>query len=147
MRLLTWCRKLPWMHVGAMLFFVLLMLFDFRVAFHQPGQPLSIFGLSLVNSQAQARWEAAAVTGAKFVAVRSDVWNCYRLRETMVFDFFKFVTIPQRCQERYYVVVQTESCISSRLINYLECSTGTWRWVPNPPCGGDSPSGWWLPPC
>ncbi len=147
MLLPSWTNRLPWMHVGSILFFVALVLFDFKVAFHQAGQPLGIFGLSLVNSEAQARWSVTDVTGARFVTVRSDVWNCYHLRENLVFDFFGFVTIPERCQEQYYVVVQTESCLTSRLINYIECSTGTWRWTPNPPCGSDSPTGWWLGPC
>lgn len=140
-------KRLPWMHVGAILFFALLVLVDFKVAFHQSGQPLSVFGLMLTNSEAQARWSVTDVTGARFVAVRSDLWNCYHMRETMTFDFFGFLSIPDRCQEQYYVVVQTESCLTSRLINYYECSAGTWRWAPNPPCGFDSPTGWWLPPC
>ncbi len=140
-------KRLPWMHVGAILFFSLLVLVDFKVVFHQAGQPLSIFGISLANSEAQARWAVDDVTGARFVAVRSDLWNCYHMREVKTFDFFGFVTIPDRCQERYYVVVQTESCLTSRLCNYIECSTGAWRWTPNPPCGMDSPTGWWLPPC
>lgn len=147
MRLPLGVKRLPWMRVGAILFFALLVLVDFKVAFHQHGEPLGLFGLTLTNSEAQARWAVTDVTGARFVAVRSDVWNCYRLRETMTFDFFGLVAIPNRCQEQYYVVVQTESCLSSRLISFYECSPGTWRWVPNPPCGSDSPTGWWLPPC
>lgn len=147
MQLLFGVKRLPWMHVGAILFFALLVLVDFKVAFHEPGQPLSIFGFTLKNSEAQARWAVTDVTGARFVTVRSDLWNCYRLRETKTFQFFGIVDIPDRCQEQYYVVVQTESCLSSRLITYRECSSGTWRWTPNPPCGTDSPTGWWLPPC
>jgi hypothetical protein len=147
MRLQSWRTRMPLVHLGAILFFALLVLFDFKVAFHQTGGPVNFFGLSIANSEAYARWAVTDVTGARFVAIRSDVWNCYRLRENMVFDIFTMVTVPERCQEQYYVVVQTEACLSSRLVNYIECSPGTWRWAPNPPCGTDSPTGWWLPPC
>jgi len=147
MRVLSWFKRTPWMHVGAILFFAMLMLVDFKVAFHKPGEPFGIPGLSLVNSEAQARWSVSENLGARFVAVRTDVWNCYHLREVMDFDFFNFVQIPDRCQEQYYMVVQTESCLSSRLTNFIECTAGTWRWVPNPPCGNDSQTGWYLPPC
>lgn len=135
------------MHLGAVVFFVLLTLFDFKVAFQQAGQPWNAFGLSLINSRAEARLAVNDVTGSKFVATRSDVWNCYHLRENITFNFFGFVTIPERCQEQYYVTVQTETCLTSRMIQYYECSQGTWRWNPNPPCGYDSPTGWYLPPC
>ncbi len=134
------------MHAGAVVFFILLMLFDFKVALHQTGQPWSAFSISLINSEAQARWAVDDITGAKFVAVRSDLWNCYRMREVKTFDF-GIVEWPDRCQEQYYVVVLTESCLTTRLISYFECTVGTWRWNPNPPCGVDSPTGWWLPPC
>ena len=44
------------------------------------------------------------------------------------------------------VVVQTEACKQANS-EVLECTLGTWRWVPNPPCGSSSPTGWYLPPC
>lgn len=136
--------KMPWMHIGAFLVFALLMLFDFKVAFRHPGQPLNAIGLSVANSEAQAR-DLQASYGTRFVAVRSDLWNCFRVRENIRVDF-GLVTIPDRCQESYLVVVQTEACQPNKS-EFFECTAGTWRWVPNPPCGTDSPSGWWLPPC
>ncbi|RPH37940.1 hypothetical protein EHM92_01380 [bacterium] len=146
MQQLSWLKNLPWRHIGAILFFALLMLFDLKVSLQRGGHPLSLFGFSVGNSEAQARNITSELDGAKFIAVRSDIWNCYHMRDNITFDFFGFVTIPDRCQERYSVVVQTESCLTVRT-SYFECSRGTWRWVPNPPCGMDSPNGWWLPPC
>ena len=123
-------KKPPWMHIGALFIFVLVMLLDLKVTF----QPAT----------AHAK-DIRAAYGSKFVAVRSDVWTCFRLRENIRFDF-GFVSIPERCQESYMVVVQTESCLSNRSDTY-ECTVGTWRWVPNPPCGNSSTTGWYLPPC
>jgi len=37
---------MPLVHLGAILFFALLVLFDFKVAFHQTGGPVNLFGLS-----------------------------------------------------------------------------------------------------
>jgi hypothetical protein len=138
-------KKIPWLHIGALLFLTLLMLVDFKVAFHRGGHLPGAFGLSVINSEARASNPYAAAYGSRFVAVRSDIWNCYRIRETMHFNF-GMVTIPDRCQEQYMVVVQTEACQQNKS-ETLECTVGTWRWVPNPPCGSDSPAGWYLPPC
>ena len=145
MRYSSWLNKPPWMHIGASCVLLLLVLFDFRVALHHPGQLPGAFGLSIRNSEAQASNPYAATFGAKFVAVRSDIWNCFRLRENVHINF-GVVTIPDRCQERYMVVVQTEACQQNKS-ETVECTPGTWRWVPNPPCGSDSPTGWYLPPC
>jgi len=141
----SWCTKLPWIHIGALFFLTLLMLFDFRVAFHRTGQPPGGFGVSVTPSEARASNPYAAVYGSRFVAVRSDLWNCFRIRENVHVNF-GVVTIPDRCQERYLVVVQTEACLQNKATT-MECTIGTWRWAPNPPCGTDSPSGWYLPPC
>ena len=73
MRIPSWLHRMPWLHVGAIVFFVLLMLFDFRVALHQAGQPWNAFRLALINSRAEARWAVDDVTGSRFVATRSDV--------------------------------------------------------------------------
>ena len=71
---------------------------------------MSLFGLSLVNSEARAMGRHRD-HGRQ---VRYRALGCLELlpsaREHGV-RFFTFVTIPDRCQERYYVVVQTESCL------------------------------------
>jgi hypothetical protein len=140
----SWLNKPPWMHIGASCILVFLMLFDFKVAFHRTALQ-GVLGLSVANSEARASDPYASAYGSKFVAVRSDIWSCFRIRENVHVNF-GVVTIPDRCQERYMVVVQTEACQKNRS-ETLECSIGTWRWVPNPPCGSDSPTGWYLPPC
>jgi len=136
----------PWIHRGAVLIVVALMLFDVKVAFERAGEPAGAFRLSVTNSEARASNPYRAVYGSKFVAVRSDIWTCFRIRDNISFHFGGFVTIPDRCQESYMVVVQTEACKQANS-EVLECTLGTWRWVPNPPCGSSSPTGWYLPPC
>jgi hypothetical protein len=145
MRLPSWRKEMPWLHIGAIVCVVVLMLADFRVAFHRNGGQPGSLAFSLTMSEARAGNSFSAFTGSRFVAVRSDVWNCYRLRENVNFNF-GIITIPDRCQDNYMVVVQTETCQSAKT-DTRECNPGTWRWVPNPPCGSDSPTGWWLPHC
>ncbi len=145
MRYPSWFGRPPWMHVGALLFFVILMLFDFRVAFHTEGGPPDSPLLSVTNGEARAGNLYSAYYGLKFVSVRSDLWSCFRMRDIITVNL-GVVSVTGRCQEPYTVVVQTEACQLNKS-DAIECAAGTWRWVPNPPCGTDSPSGWWLPPC
>ncbi len=124
--------------IAGIAFFALLMFVNIQVTTNpSKSGDINLLGLkfSLITPSASALDYDNPPTGGggtlhSMVSIRTDVWTCYHLESIQILGNTIF------CNTIYQVSVNTESCQGP----LQECTPGTWRWNPNPPCGGDATS-------